>query len=152
MRQHGWVYVRLFVCVYVRVINPLFAPAAGLSHTHPRKKKKSHTHTPTENNTPDTHTHDKNNTPNLQTNTSHKHLTTLEECDNMCVCLFVCVYDRAIRSFSHALLDLVTHTLGKNATIWMGVCSCMFVSLFVYVRVINPLLARVTGLGHPHPI
>jgi len=39
-----------------------------------------HTHTPTENNTPDTntHTHDKNNTPNPQTNTSHKHLTTLE--------------------------------------------------------------------------
>jgi len=26
----------------------------------------------------DTHTHDKNNTPNPQTNTPHKHLTTLE--------------------------------------------------------------------------
>jgi len=39
-----------------------------------------HTHTPTENNTPDTdtHTHDKNNTPNPQTNTSHTHFTTLE--------------------------------------------------------------------------
>ena len=41
---------------------------------------RSHTHTPTENNTPDTdtHTHDKNNTPNPHTNTPHKHLTTLE--------------------------------------------------------------------------
>ena len=40
----------------------------------------THTHTPTENNTPDTdtHTHDKNNTLNPQTNTSHKRLTTLE--------------------------------------------------------------------------
>jgi len=43
-------------------------------HTH------THTHTPTENNTPDTdtHAHGKNNTPNPQTNTSQKHLTTLE--------------------------------------------------------------------------
>jgi len=41
---------------------------------------RSHTHTPTENNTPDTdtHTHDKKNTPNPQTNTPHKHVTTLE--------------------------------------------------------------------------
>ena len=41
---------------------------------------RSHTHTPTENKTPDTdtHTHDKNDTPNPQTNTPHKHLTTLE--------------------------------------------------------------------------
>jgi len=41
----------------------------------------THTHTPTENNTPvtDTHTHDKNNTPNPKTNTPpHKHLTPLE--------------------------------------------------------------------------
>jgi len=42
----------------------------------------THTHAPTENNTPDTHTHththDKNNTPNPQTNTAHTHLTTLE--------------------------------------------------------------------------
>jgi len=40
-----------------------------------KKIKRSHTHTPTENNTPDTdtHAHDKNNTPNPQTNTSHKH-------------------------------------------------------------------------------
>ena len=38
----------------------------------------THTHTPTENNTPDTdtHTHTTRTTP--QTNTSHKHLTTLE--------------------------------------------------------------------------
>ena len=46
------------------------------------QRSTGHTHTPTENNTPDTdthtHTHDKNNTPNPQTNTSHKHLTTLE--------------------------------------------------------------------------
>jgi len=44
------------------------------------KRSTGHTHTPTENNTPDTHTHthDKNNTPNPQTNTLHKHLTTLE--------------------------------------------------------------------------
>ena len=44
------------------------------------KRSTGHTHTPTENNTPDTdtHTHDKNNTPNPQTNISHKHLTTLE--------------------------------------------------------------------------
>ena len=43
-----------------------------------KKINRSHTHTPTENNTPDTvtHTHDKNNTPNSQTNTRHKHLTT----------------------------------------------------------------------------
>jgi len=42
--------------------------------------KMSHTHTPTENTTPDTdtHTHDKNNTPNPQTSTSQKHVTTLE--------------------------------------------------------------------------
>jgi len=40
----------------------------------------THTHKPTENNTPetDTHTEGKNTTPNPQTNTSHKHLTTLE--------------------------------------------------------------------------
>ena len=40
----------------------------------------THTHAPTENNTPDTdtHAHDKNNIPNPQTNTSHKHLTKLE--------------------------------------------------------------------------
>jgi len=53
-----------------------------LSSTPPSGKKinrSTHTHTPTENNTPDTdtHAHDKNNTPNPQTNTSHKHLTTL---------------------------------------------------------------------------
>ena len=43
------------------------------------KRSTGHTHTPRENNTPDTHTqHDKNNTPNPQTNTPHKHLTTLE--------------------------------------------------------------------------
>jgi len=46
-----------------------------------KKINRSHSHTPTENKTPDTDTHanDKNNTPNPQTNTSHKHLTTLEE-------------------------------------------------------------------------
>jgi len=45
-----------------------------------KKINRSHTHTPTENITPDTdtHAHDKNNTPNPQTNTSHTHLTTLE--------------------------------------------------------------------------
>ena len=43
-----------------------------------RSKGHTHTHTPAENNTPDTHTHDKNNTPNPQTNTPHKHFTTLE--------------------------------------------------------------------------
>ena len=44
------------------------------------KRSTGHTHTPTENTTPDTdtHAHDKNNTPNPQTNTSHKHLTTLK--------------------------------------------------------------------------
>jgi len=44
------------------------------------KRSTGHTHTPTENNTPDTdtRTHDKNNTPNSRTNTSHKDLTTLE--------------------------------------------------------------------------
>jgi len=46
-------------------------------HTCNVKRSTGHTHTPTENNTPDTdtHTHDKNNTPHPQTNTSHKHLT-----------------------------------------------------------------------------
>jgi len=41
---------------------------------------RSHTHTPTENNTPETETHayDKYNTPNPQTNTSHKHFAKLE--------------------------------------------------------------------------
>jgi len=43
-----------------------------------KKINRSHTHTHGENNTPDTHTHDQNNTPNPQTNTPHKHLTTLE--------------------------------------------------------------------------
>jgi len=51
---------------------------ASLSHTRVSCKKinRSHTHTSTDNNTPDT-AHDKNNTPNPQTNTSHKHSTTL---------------------------------------------------------------------------
>ena len=34
-------------------------------------RARAHTHTPTENNTPDTRTHDNNNTPNPQTNTPH---------------------------------------------------------------------------------
>jgi len=38
----------------------------------------THTHTPTENNTPDTHTRDKSNSPNPQTDTPNKHLTTLD--------------------------------------------------------------------------
>ena len=45
------------------------------------KRSTGHTHTPTENNTPDTdtHAHDKHNPPTPQMNTSHKkHLTTLE--------------------------------------------------------------------------
>ena len=43
-----------------------------------KKINRSHTHTPTENITPDTdtHTHTTRTTP--QTNASHKHLTTLE--------------------------------------------------------------------------
>ena len=58
-----------------------------------KKINRSHTHTPTENTTPDTHTHDKNNTPNPQMNTSHKHLTTLEGGAMM------------VRATSHARVD-----------------------------------------------
>jgi len=42
------------------------------------KRSTGHTHTHRQRTTPPTHTHDKNNTSNPQTNTSHKHLTTLE--------------------------------------------------------------------------
>ena len=64
-----------------------FTPALQQPARHPRgtwylaigarqvKRLTGHTHSPTENNTPNTHTHDKNNTPNPQTNTPHKHLT-----------------------------------------------------------------------------
>jgi len=44
-----------------------------------KKRNRSHTHTPTGNNTPDTDTHTTKTTPQTpKTNTSHKHLTTLE--------------------------------------------------------------------------
>jgi len=42
-----------------------------VTHTHTHTDREQHPPTPT-------HTHDKNNTPNPQTNTPHKHLTTLE--------------------------------------------------------------------------
>jgi len=47
---------------------------------HLYTRSTGHTHTHRQRTTPPTptHTHDKNNTPNLQTNTPHKHLTTLE--------------------------------------------------------------------------
>jgi len=64
----------------------LQAQCSGTSTIHTSLYKKinrshTHTHTPTENNTPDTdtHAHDKNTTPNPQMNTSHEHLTTLED-------------------------------------------------------------------------
>jgi len=55
------------------------ARALVCRHAPGKKINISHTHTPTEDNTPDTdtHAHDKNNTPNPQTNTSHEHSTTL---------------------------------------------------------------------------
>jgi len=54
-----YVYVSLYRCKKI-----------NRSHTHSdREQHPRHRHT---------HTHDKNNSPNLQTNTSHKHLTTLE--------------------------------------------------------------------------
>ena len=66
--------------------HPKSTPCSGPSTIHTSLYKKinrshKHTHTPTENNTPDTdtHAHDKNTTPNLQMNTSHEHLTTLED-------------------------------------------------------------------------
>jgi len=43
-----------------------------------KKINRSHTHTYRQRTTPPTHTHAKNNTPNPQTNTPHKHWTTLE--------------------------------------------------------------------------
>jgi len=50
---------------------------AAASQEYVKDQQVTHTHTPTENNTPDTdtHAHDKNNAPNPQTNTSHKHST-----------------------------------------------------------------------------
>jgi len=55
-----------------------------------------HTHTPTENNTPDPPTHDKNNTPHPQTNTPHKHLLT--QCMHSHTCVHVHTY--TLRVFS----------------------------------------------------
>jgi len=57
--------------------------SAMVSHAPPpyvlkRSTGHSHTCTDREQHPQHTHTHDKNNTPNPQTNTPHKHLTTLE--------------------------------------------------------------------------
>jgi len=75
------------------------SPTAPLAHTRPppsplfcfsfclkRSTGHKHTHTPTDREQHPrhrhTHTHNKNNTPNPQTNTPHKHLTTLEGGNN----------------------------------------------------------------------